>query len=67
MIQLKGDPGVFLINPNSIELIEITPDSTVLVTAHGRITVPTDENLDTLQRLGAEPLALSEEPHVYPF
>lgn len=67
MIQLKGSRGVFLINTSAIELIEIGPDSTVLVTAHGRVTVPTDENLDALQRLSAEPLALNAEPHVFPF
>lgn len=67
MIQLKGNRGAFLINPAAIELVEIGPESTVVVTAHAKVTVPTGENLDALQRLSAEPIALTDVPQVYPF
>lgn len=67
MIQLKGNRGGYLINPSAIELIEIGQETTVVVTAHAKVTVPTNENLDALQRLSAEPIALVEEPQVYPF
>ncbi len=67
MIQLKGTRGVFLINPAAIELIEIEPETTTIVTAHAKVTVPTEENLEALQRLSAEPVTLAEEPQVYPF
>lgn len=72
MIQLKGKRGreaasAFLINPASIELVEIGLEMTVIVTAHAKVTVPTNENRDVLQGLSAEPLALAEEPQVYPF
>lgn len=67
MIQLKGNRGGYLINPAAIELVEIGPETTVVVTAHAKVTVPTNENLDVLQRLSAEPIVLAEEPQVYPF
>lgn len=67
MIRLKGSRGVFLINPLAIELVEIESDTTVIVTAHGRVSVPTDDNMDVLQRLSAEPLVAEEFPQVYPF
>lgn len=72
MIQLKGNRGreaatAYLINPSAIELVEIGLESTVVVTAHAKITVPTAENLDTLQRLSAGPIDLAEELQVYPF
>lgn len=72
MIQLKGNRGrdaapAYLINPSAIELVEIGPETTVVVTAHARVTVPTAENFDTLQRLSAGPIALAEEPQMYPF
>jgi len=47
--------------------VEIGPESTVVVTAHAKMTVPTSENLDALQRLSTEPIAPVEEPQVYPF
>ncbi|MCY7349510.1 MAG: hypothetical protein LH606_02420 [Cytophagaceae bacterium] len=67
MIRLKGSRGVFLINPLAIELVEIELDTTVILTANGRISVPTEENLDALQRLSTEPLVADELPQVYPF
>ena len=67
MIQLKGNRGAFLINPSAIELVEIGLETTVIVTAHAKVTVPTNENLDALQRLSAGPIALVDEPQVYPF
>lgn len=67
MIQLKGNRGGYLINPSAVELIEIGPETTLIVTAHAKVTVPTNENLDALQRLSAEPLTLAGEPQVYPF
>jgi uncharacterized protein YlzI (FlbEa/FlbD family) len=58
---------VYFINPAAIELIEIEPETTTVVTAHGRVSVPTEDNLDALQRLSAEPVALPTERALYPF
>ena len=67
MIHLKGDRGEYLINPATIELVEIGAEITVIVTAHAKVTVLTSENMDALQRLRAASIAFVEEPQVYPF
>ncbi|WP_207505021.1 hypothetical protein [Telluribacter humicola] len=51
MIALRGDKVLYLVNPDTVELVEVEPHQTRLVTTHQTIVVDTDENLEALMHL----------------
>ena len=51
MIALKGDKVLYLVNPDTVELVEVESRQTRLVTTHQTIVVDTDENLEALMHL----------------
>ncbi|GAB2778759.1 hypothetical protein GCM10027275_22770 [Rhabdobacter roseus] len=57
MIALRGTNVVYLVHPDTVELVEVEAQQTRLVTSYQTIIVDTDENLDALSLLcGAEDL-----------
>ncbi|HEV7349049.1 hypothetical protein [Telluribacter sp.] len=51
MIALKGDKVLYLVHPDTVELVEVEAGRTRLVTTHQTIVVDTDDNLEALKYL----------------
>lgn len=51
MIQLKGESGLFWINPEAIEVVQVESDWSTLTTPRQTLSVRTNDNAEALATL----------------